>query len=106
MSRAQQKLADLQSKIKQLEAEEAKIIEARRLEVATLIEKIPGLLELENIVIAGIIFDGVSSLKSNPAKAEHYKEQAYNLPSFRKPKRKQVDEDQATPNVDKNEVTA
>ena len=88
MSKMAEKLASLEARKLALADEEKQIIQARKLEVATLIEKIPGALTQDNMILAGIIADGLGKLKNNPSLAKEFESAALGLPSFRKPKTK------------------
>ena len=93
MSKMAEKLAALEARKLALADEEKQIIQARKLEVASLIEKIPGALTQDNLIIAGILVEGLSKLKTNPALAKEFEASALGLPSFRKQKSKTAAED-------------
>jgi hypothetical protein len=88
MSKLTKQLEIIEAKKLALEVEERQLIETRKMEVSTLLEKIPGALSQDNIILAGIIVDGLARLEQNPKLIDAFKEKAYNLPSFRKPKLK------------------
>lgn len=93
MSKLTKQLELIEAKKKALELEEKQLIEVRKSEISTLIEKIPGALSQDNIILAGIIADGLAKLEQNPSLEDTYKDAAYNLPSFRKPKLKTTSTD-------------
>jgi hypothetical protein len=104
MSILSKKLSIIEAKKKALEDEEALLIETRKKEVSVLLEKIPGALSQDNLILAGIIADGIARLEKNPSLEKEFKEIAYNLPSFRKPKSKSADESNF--NSQENKVSA
>lgn len=85
------KLSQLEAKKNALIEEQAQLIESRKKEISTLVEKIPGALSLDNIILAGIISDGLTRLQKNPNLENEFRDIAYNLPSFRKPKSKKTE---------------
>ena len=102
MSQLNNKLSIIEDKKKALEIEKALLIETRKKEVLTLIgkiiEKIPGALSLDNLVLAGIILDGLASVEKDPSRESEFKDIAYKFPSFKKRTRKQKSKTAANDN--------
>ncbi len=90
MSKMAEKLASIEARKLALVDEEKQVIQARKLEIANLIEKIPGALTQDNLVLAGIIADGLNKIKQKPELTKDFESVAFNLPSFRKSKVKAI----------------